>query len=83
MLPKITQQEWEEYIKIKSQMDLLQKVENKILSVSYELEKKGGFDPDYEDIDRTILVAGNNVVVNVYSDYEDYTFDITKEQIVE
>lgn len=47
-MDKITQAEFDEYLKIKKQLELVNKVESKIYEISYELESDEGFDPEYE-----------------------------------
>lgn len=79
----ITEKEWKEYLKIKRQLDLVKKVENQILSESYEIETKEGYDPEFIDVEREIIIDGDVIKIKVFADCGNYEFKFLKEKIVE
>lgn len=79
---KITQQEWEEYIQIKRQLDLVNKVEGRIIDLCINQEESEGFDSGVAD-SRKIEIDNDRIVVKVSADCFDFVFEIPKEKVVE
>jgi hypothetical protein len=82
MNQKITQSEFNEYLKIKEQLDLVKKVENVIYNASWDIERKKGFDPDFEDVERNVLIKEGKIKVQVVADFEEYVFDIPTNEVI-